>query len=67
MPNRQLLDTICGRIRFLGVHVDLPTALFRGLLHLCSSVGIDDDALSAPLVALVADLQAAVPYYRGLT
>ncbi len=46
--------------------VDLPTALFRDLLYLSSSVGLDDDALTAPLVALVADLQAAVPSYRGL-
>ena len=66
LPKPTLLDTISGRIRFLGVHVDLPTALFRDLLHLCSSVGLDDDALSAPLVALVAGLQAAVPSYRGL-
>jgi hypothetical protein len=46
--------------------VDLPTALFRDLLHLSSSVGLDDDALTTPLVALVAGLQAAVPSYRGL-
>ena len=46
--------------------MDIPTALFRDLLHLCSSVGLDDDAVSAPLVALVGDLRSAVPSYRGL-
>jgi hypothetical protein len=46
--------------------VDLPHSPFRDLLHLSSSVGLDDDALTTPLVALVAGLQAAVPSYRGL-
>jgi hypothetical protein len=46
--------------------VDLPTALLRDLLHLSRSVGLDDDALTAPLVALLAGLQAAVPSYCGL-
>ena len=46
--------------------MDLPTALLRDLLHLSSSVGLDDDALTAPLATLVAALQAAVPSYRGL-
>jgi hypothetical protein len=46
--------------------VDLPTALLRDLLQLSSSVGLDDDALTAPLVGLVTGLQAAVPSYRGL-
>jgi hypothetical protein len=45
--------------------VDLPTALLRDLFHLSSSVGLDD-ALTAPLVALVDGLRAAVPSYRGL-
>lgn len=46
--------------------MDLPTALLRDLLRLSSSIGIDHDAIQAPLVALVADLWAAVPSYRGL-
>jgi hypothetical protein len=46
--------------------VDFPTVLLRDLLQLSSSVGLDDDALAAPLVSLVDGLQAAVPSYRGL-
>ena len=46
--------------------MDLPTVLLRDLLQLTSSVGLDDDALSGPLVTLMEDLQAAVPSFRGL-
>ena len=46
--------------------MDLPTALLRDLVHLGSSIGLDHDALHAPLIALVADLWAAIPSYRGL-
>ena len=46
--------------------MDLPTVLLRDLLQLSSSVGLDDDALAAPLVSLVEGLQAAVPSYRAL-
>jgi hypothetical protein len=46
--------------------VDFPTVLLRDLLQLGSSVGLDDDALAAPLVSLVDGLQTAVPSYRGL-
>jgi hypothetical protein len=35
-------------------------------LQLSSSVGLDDNALDAPLVSLVDALQAAVPSFRGL-
>jgi hypothetical protein len=46
--------------------VDFPTAVLRDLLQLSSSIGLDDDALGAPLVTLVGELRAAVPSYRGL-
>jgi hypothetical protein len=46
--------------------VDLSTVLLRDLLQLCSSVGLDDDALGASLGSLAEVLQAAVPSYRGL-
>jgi hypothetical protein len=46
--------------------VDLPTVLLRDLLQLSSSVGLDADACTAPLVSLVEGLQSAVPSYRGL-
>jgi hypothetical protein len=46
--------------------VDLPTALLRDLLHLSSSVFVDDHALKAPLLALVHGLSAAISSYRGL-
>jgi hypothetical protein len=46
--------------------VDFPTALLRDLLQLSSHIGLDDDALGAPLVSLVEGLQAAVASYRGL-
>ena len=46
--------------------MDIPTVLLRNLLQLSSSVGLDDDALSGPLVTLMEDLQAAVPSFRGL-
>jgi hypothetical protein len=46
--------------------VDLPTALLHDLLHLSSSIGLDDDAVGAPLTATVAALRAAVPSYRGI-
>ena len=46
--------------------MDFPTVLLRDLMQLSSSVGLDDDALAAPLVSLVEGLQAAVPSYRGL-
>jgi hypothetical protein len=35
-------------------------------LHLGCSIGGDHDALHAPLIALIADLWAAIPSYRGL-
>ncbi len=46
--------------------MDFPTALLRDLLQLSSHIGLDDDALGAPLVSLVEGLQAAVASYRGL-
>ena len=46
--------------------MDLPTALLRDLLQLGSGIGLDDKAFHTPLVALVADLRAAIPSYRGL-
>jgi hypothetical protein len=46
--------------------VDLSTVLLRDLLQLCSSVGLDDDALGASLGSLAEVLQAAVPSYLGL-
>jgi hypothetical protein len=46
--------------------VDFPTVLLRDLLQFSSHVELDDDALGAPLASLVADLQVAVPSYRGL-
>jgi hypothetical protein len=46
--------------------VDLPTVLLRDLLQLSSSVGLDDDALAAPLVSLVEGLQMVIPSYRAL-
>ena len=46
--------------------MDFPTVLLRDLLQLSSSIGLDDDALGAPLVTLVGELRAAVPSYRGL-
>ena len=46
--------------------MDLPTVVLRDLLQLSSSLGLDDDALGAPLVTLVGELRAAVPSYRGL-
>ena len=46
--------------------MDLPTVLLRDLLQFSSSVGLDNDALSAPLESLAVGLQAAVPSYRGL-
>ena len=46
--------------------MDFPTALLRDLLQLSSHIGLDDDALGAPLVSLVDGLQAAVASYRGL-
>ena len=46
--------------------MDFPTVLLRDLLHLSSSIGLDDDALGAPLVTLVEGLRTAVPSYRGL-
>jgi hypothetical protein len=46
--------------------VDFPTVLLRDLLQFSSSVGLDGDALAAPLVSLVDGLRAAVPSYRGL-
>ena len=49
-----------------SITVDLPTALLRDLLQLSSSVGLDDDALAAPLVSLVEGLQTAVPSYCAL-
>lgn len=46
--------------------MDFPTALLRDLLQLSSSIGLDDDAIGAPLATLVGELQTAVPSYRGL-
>jgi len=46
--------------------VDFPTALLRDLLHLSSSVELDEDELGARLAALVTALRAAVPSYRGM-
>ena len=46
--------------------MDFPTVLLRDLLQLSSSIGLDDDALGAPLVSLVKGLRAAVSSYRGL-
>jgi hypothetical protein len=47
--------------------VDFPTALLRDLLHLSSSVELDEDELGARLAALVTALRAAVASYRGMT
>ena len=49
-----------------SITVDLSTGLLRDLLHLSSSIGLDDDALGAPLATLVESLRTAVPSYRGL-
>lgn len=46
--------------------MDFPTALLRDLLHLSSSVELDEDELGARLAALVTALRAAVPSYRGM-
>ena len=46
--------------------MELPTALLHSLVHLSSSVGLDDDAIAAPLTATAAALRAAVPSYRGM-
>lgn len=46
--------------------MDLPTALLRHVLDLTRSVGADDGDLPRSLIALAADLQAAVPSYRGV-
>ena len=46
--------------------MDFPTALLRDLLHLSSSVELDEDELGARLAALVAALRAAVTSYRGM-
>jgi hypothetical protein len=46
--------------------VDIPTAVLHDLHHLSRSVGLDDDAVGAPLTATVAALRAAVPSYRGM-
>jgi hypothetical protein len=46
--------------------VDFPTALLRDLLHLSSSVELDEDELGARLAALVTALRAAVASYRGM-
>lgn len=46
--------------------MDVPTVVLRDLLQLTSSVSGDDHSLESPLVALVADLSAAISSYRGL-
>jgi hypothetical protein len=46
--------------------VDVSTALLIHVSELASSIGLDTDALHVPLKALVGDLRAAVPSYRGL-
>jgi hypothetical protein len=46
--------------------VDFPTALLRDLLHLSSSVELDEDELGGRLAALVTALRAAAPSYRGM-
>ena len=46
--------------------MDFPTALLRDLLHLSSSVELDEDELGARLAALVTALRAAVASYRGM-
>jgi hypothetical protein len=46
--------------------VDFPTALLRDLLHLSSSVELDEDELGDRLAALVTALRAAVSSYRGM-
>lgn len=46
--------------------MDFPTALLRDLLHLSSTVGLDDDEIMEPLRDLVAALRTAVPSYRGV-
>jgi hypothetical protein len=46
--------------------VDVPTALLRDVFHLTSTLGVDGDDLRARLIALSADLKAAIPSYRGL-
>jgi hypothetical protein len=49
-----------------SVTVDFPTALLRDLLHLSSSVELDEDKLGVRVAALVTALRAAVPSYRGM-
>lgn len=46
--------------------MDSPTALLRDLLHLSSSVELDEDELGARMAALVTALRTAVPSYRGM-
>ena len=46
--------------------MDSPTALLRDLLHLSSSVELDEDELVARMAALVTALRTAVPSYRGM-
>ena len=46
--------------------MDFPTALLRDLLHLSSSVELDEDELGARMAALVTALRTAVPSYRGM-
>jgi hypothetical protein len=46
--------------------VDVSTALLIHVSELASSIGLDTEALHVPLKALVGDLCAAVPSYRGL-
>ena len=44
----------------------VSTALLIHVSELARSIGLDTDALHVPLKALVGDLRAAVPSYRGL-
>ena len=46
--------------------MDFSTALLRDLLHLSSSVELDEDELGARMAALVTALRTAVPSYRGM-
>lgn len=46
--------------------MDFPTALLRELLHLSSTVDLDDDEITESLRDLVTALHTAIPSYRGV-
>jgi hypothetical protein len=66
LPDRQCWTQSASGSASSEFTVDFPTVVLRELLQLSSSIGLDDNALGAPLVSLSEGLQAAVPSYRGL-